>query len=162
MKKSLSLIKLTIITVIAIIPLFLMLKTVFPLIPHLEKKVICKKEKAELKILKVADGVIISCKDTISLPTLERAQTLEVKLTANEKFTLRVSLRYKHSETISTEILTVNPQTDQVSVITFSLDRPTTPKLNRLVSDIDEIVFLITDLKNPEELRVSLNEVYLN
>lgn len=144
--------------------LFIILKTDFPTIPSLDQNIkICKREDIfGWKVLKLQNETVISCRDSISLDTLYKTQSLEVKLKTNQQFKMRATLRYKGSEIISTDTLEVKPETDSSYVLSFLLDRPTVPKLNRLVSDIDEIIFHITDLSDSKELKLSIDDVSLN
>ncbi len=144
---------------------FLIMKTIFSTIPSLNQKIsLCKTIRlANLNNLNASENVLFSCKDTVPINTLYETKFLNIKFTTDSKFKLRASLRYKNSELISTEVLTVNPQNDNLeTILTFPLDRPTNPKLNRLVSDVDEIVFFISELKNPEKIKINIDEVSIN
>lgn len=163
MKKS-FLKKLMEIGIIVILSFFI-LKTIFPTIPSLNQAIpLCKtKNTADWKLSDLPEKAVLFCKDNISMNTLYKTKFLNIKLTTSGQFKLRASLRYKNSELISTETLTAIPQNNNKTItLTFPLDRPTNPKLNRLVSDIDELIFFITELKNPEGLKFNIDEVYIN
>lgn len=148
---------------IILIPIYLLLKTIYPSIPALSEKVkVCDPEDTSSWRVEKGEGIIIQyCKTFIPLDTLYKANSFTLVIKADQQLDILVQFMNNKDFLFTLNSATLIPTSETETFLTIKLDDNPFPKINRLVKDINTVNIIFSKFDKTKPINAQILNMYL-
>lgn len=130
------------------------LKSAYKLCDHSKIEEITPSNRKDIRMFK--------CKTRIPIEVLFRAKTINVKISSTKKASMKVFLHRNHgSGGMHPESQRISPESKFGNIISYNLDHIDNPKINWLTGDYEEVLFDLNDFESLDNIKISIQDVYL-